>query len=121
MIVDTVGREAMPRLWDSASMSGMVPALGAAQSAPGPCQSNRTWVCGTSSAPVRLQARIAPGQAQYSTYASRMRAGTSTLMQPIQRSARDPETLLGSRTSRHVYYAEDEDDEDDEEEYEEED
>ena len=35
-------------------------------------------------------------------------------MQPIQRSARDPEMLLGSRTSRHVYYAEDEDDEDDE-------
>ena len=109
----------MRRLCDSASMSGMMPALSAPQGASGPYQSSRTWVCGTSSAPVRLQARIAPGQAQYSTYASRMRAGTSTLMQPIQRSARDPETLLGSRTSRHVYYAEDEDDEDDEDDAEE--
>ena len=119
VIIESVEREAMRRLWDSASMSGMMPALSAPQGAPGPYQSSRTWVCGTSSAPVRLQARIAPGQAQYSTYASRMRAGTSTLMQPIQRSARDPETLLGSRTSRHVYYAEDEDDEDDEDDAEE--
>ena len=83
----------------------------------GPALANGAWVLGTSSAPLRLQSRIAPSQAKYSTYASRMRAGTTTLMQPIQRSANelDGTSVLGTRSARQsVYYGEDESDDDDE-------
>ena len=83
----------------------------------GPALANGAWVLGTTSAPLRLQSRIAPSQAKYSTYASRMRAGTTTLMQPIQRSANelDGTSVLGTRSARQsVYYGEDESDDDDE-------
>lgn len=82
--------------------------------------STSSWVLGASAAPLRLQARIAPGQALYSTYASRMRNGTSTLMQPILRTSRDADVggSRGARQHSHVYYGEDgeeeeEDDDDD--------
>ncbi|WFD28223.1 Chromatin structure remodeling complex protein sfh1 [Malassezia nana] len=73
-----------------------------------------SWVLGSSTAPVRPQTRIAPGQAKYSTYASRMRAGTTTLMQPIWRGSYDMEDSLGhSGRGRHtVYYGEDVSDDD---------
>ena len=87
--------------------SSAAPALGVPTGA-----ATGSFVLGTSAAPMRPQKRIARGQAQYSTYASKMRAGTTTLMQPIARGAADGEGLLGPRSRSTVYYGEDDEDED---------
>lgn len=72
------------------------------------------WVLGTSAAPVRPQVRIAPGQALYSTYASRMRAGTTTLMQPIYTGGHELEASTSLRHRASLYYEDDNTDDSDE-------
>ncbi|KAI3623536.1 SFH1 [Malassezia furfur] len=80
---------------------------------------NAGWVLGTTNEPMLPQAPIARAQAMYSTYASQMRAGTTTLMQPIVRNANDDALERGERGdhrgryARAVYYGEDATDDDD--------
>ncbi|WFC97435.1 Chromatin structure remodeling complex protein sfh1 [Malassezia yamatoensis] len=76
------------------------------------------WVLGTGSEPMLPQAPIAKAQAMYSTYASQLRAGTTTLMQPIQRNAqydhvdRSERGDHRGRYANAVYYGEDASDDD---------
>ncbi|KAI3614642.1 hypothetical protein CBS9595_003913 [Malassezia furfur] len=86
----------------------------------GPMAPNNVgWVLGTTNEPMLPQAPIARAQAMYSTYASQMRAGTTTLMQPILRNANDDALERGERGdhrgryARAVYYGEDATDDDD--------
>ncbi|PKI83376.1 Rps1p [Malassezia vespertilionis] len=85
------------------------------------------WILGTSSAPFLPQERIATAQAMYTTYPSQMRAGTTMLMQPIQRAGvdhdaeRERENGLRNRYHSAVYYGEDEDEDEDDYEEDEED
>lgn len=94
--------------------TAMAGPAGVSASGPGAAGGSAMWVLGSSAAPVRPQTRIAPGQAKHSTYASRMRAGTTTLMQPIWRGSHETEDPLSTRGGRHaVYYGEDASDDDD--------
>lgn len=74
-----------------------------------------TWVLGLSAAPTRPQTRIGPGQARYSTYASRMRAGATTLMQPIWSGSRDDGLGGRAASANAVYYGDDASDDDSDE------
>ncbi|WFD03692.1 Chromatin structure remodeling complex protein sfh1 [Malassezia obtusa] len=106
-------RAAEPPVHAGASAGPMVP-------------SGAGWVLGTNGEPMLPQAPIATAQAMYTTYASQMRAGTTTLMQPIQRNAHDDALDRGERSDHRgryanaVYYGEDASDDDDDEDYEDE-
>lgn len=80
-----------------------------------PGASQQPWVLGSRNAPCPPQVPIAPAQALYTTYASRMRAGTTTLVQPIVHDLGEYDTLdrttgSGTRSGRYssaVFYGED--------------
>ena len=83
------------------------------------------WVLGARNVPYPPQRPIASSQAHYTTYASRMRAGTTTLVQPIVRELGEYESQergdssgRNGRYSSAVFYGEDDDDDDDEDVYE---
>ena len=94
-------------------------AAGTGAGAPGTAPAASSWVLSSRRAPVLPQTPVAPSQARYSTYASRMRAGTTTLMQPILRGGHDLDGLdrgvstggTARSNARGVYYGEDSDEE----------
>lgn len=55
------------------------------------------WLFSTDSTPVRSNVPIGPGQAKYTTFASRMKAGTTGLMTPISGNEGDPKDPTGPR------------------------
>ncbi|WFD35139.1 Chromatin structure remodeling complex protein sfh1 [Malassezia cuniculi] len=100
----------------SANVGGNMQAPGNTQRA----SQGEPWLLGVRNVPYPPQRPIAPSQALYTTYASRMRAGTTTLVQPIVRDLGEYETKerntnSGGRNTRYsnaVFYGEDEDEDD---------